>query len=75
MARFKKSEWNPNVTQAVLKEMLGDYYNEFGLHENEGWTKTDVQHFLQVNHWLYKEEHAREHHCRTVESILTEMLV
>ena len=75
MARFKKSEWNGTVTQAILKEMLGDFYNEFNLHYTGGWTETAVWRFLQVHHWLYKEANPKPQHHKTIVSILTEMLV
>ena len=75
MTRFKKSEWHHNVTKALLKEMLGDYYNEFELHKEGGWTAPEVWSFLRLKHWLYKENFPKHHHQQTIVSILTEMLV
>ena len=73
--RFKKSEWNQDVTKALLKEMLGDFYNEFRLHDRNGWSTSDINLFLHINHWLYKEQTSKIHHFATIVSILKEMLV
>lgn len=73
--RFKKSEWHHGVSKASLKEMLGDYYNEFGLNDNEGWTEAEIWNFLRLKHWLYRESFPQLHHHQTIVSILKEVLI
>lgn len=75
MTRFKKSEWTSTVTKEMLREMLGDYYNDFEIELYGGWNEQMIWHFLQIKNWLYPEANARPHHHQTIVSILKEILV
>ena len=81
LSRFKATEWMmkvedgkrvPTVTRQMLREMLRKHCDNFCLNVT-GWSKDDVEHFLEINHWLYpsKIEH---HHVKTVYSLLREMM-
>ena len=79
--RFKATEWMmrregdklvPTITLQILREKIEQFHRAFGL-EYLGWKRSDVEHFLNCNNWLYPSTW-KEHHVRTVYSILTEML-
>lgn len=81
MTRFKATEWmmrregkelEPTVTLEILKEMLQKHHKDFLINRTGGWERTDIEHFLNMNHWLYPS-HIQEHHIRTCYSILMEL--
>lgn len=69
MTPFKKKDWHFEITKHKLSEMLINHYHSFGLSQN-GWTEEDIWFFLMVNHWIYHEPHAQNHHFRTCEELI-----
>lgn len=70
MMRLEKGEMVPTITLKMLQEMLEKHHKDFALFVT-GWNRSDVDHFLEINQWLYRG-HVQYHHVKTCYSILKE---
>jgi len=81
VARFKATEWMmrregkelvPTVTLEILTALIKEYHSTFLVNMTGGWRRESIEHFLELNNWLYPS-HIQEHHIRTCYSILMEL--
>lgn len=68
ITRWKDGEFVPTITLKMLREMLRRHHRNFSLHLS-GWSRSDIEHFLEINHWLCPS-HIQEFHVRTCYSVL-----
>ncbi|MHA1786748.1 MAG: hypothetical protein ACTSWU_00940 [Candidatus Thorarchaeota archaeon] len=67
---FKKHEWLGVGSEMQLRRLLQNYRREFRV---SVWDESDIDHFLELFHYLYPEAHSRRHHVRCIATIIRRM--